>query len=124
MEINVETYGAREPVKDVLQVCYPIDVVFYQDECVVRMLEDRTGEGGIDGVVDQTIGGGLLQQALQDVCNNDEEVWRDGVALPESMTSLKPVTRVPFRRMDVLSMRRVQEIQSHHKSPKPRARMI
>ena len=44
-------------------------------------------------MADQTIGGSLLQQALQDVCNADEEVRGDGVALPESTTALKPATR-------------------------------
>ena len=44
-------------------------------------------------MADQTIGGSLLQQALLDVCNADEEVRGDGVALPESTTALKPATR-------------------------------
>jgi hypothetical protein len=90
VEVDDEASGRREIVKHLFKVGNMFRDGTDDDEGVISILEDRTGEVINQGVQEEPLAGGMGDHLLQDVNNNVEKEWGKGVALPQAAAALDP----------------------------------
>jgi hypothetical protein len=90
MEVNSETRGRGEGVEDPFQVDDMLGNGPDDDEGIISILEDGTGEIIDKRVKEESLPGGLEEHLLKDIYNDVEEERGQGVSLAEPSTTLNP----------------------------------
>lgn len=64
-----------------------------EDECIIRVLEHRTGGKGNQRTLNGSGKGRVVKKTTEDVGDNDEEIWGERVALAKTVPIGNPTPR-------------------------------
>jgi hypothetical protein len=92
VEVDGEAGCRSEVVEDLLEVGDRSAVRPTKNKSVVGVLEHRAREIWGEGVTHIAISPGTADEPLEDVSDNDENVWGEGVALSKDVTATDPVS--------------------------------
>jgi hypothetical protein len=84
VEVDGKAGRAREVIQNSLESSDGSSVTSGQNECVVCVLKDRAWQVGVNRVHKIPTGGSATDEALEDICDDDETVWRERIALTET----------------------------------------
>lgn len=93
MEVDGEPRGSRKSLKNLFKGGNHTGISIAEDQSVVCILQDRARGVMEEGMREGSISLDLTDQKLYDVYNDDEDVGREGVALPRTILTTNPVTR-------------------------------
>jgi hypothetical protein len=90
VEINDETSGGGEVIKDLFEVRNMLGDSPDDDKGVIRVLKGGARKIIDEGVQEKAVAGGLEDHLLQDINDDIEQERGEGVALPEATAALNP----------------------------------
>lgn len=93
MVVDGEARGRFKYSKDVLDLMHSIRAASKEDNGVVGVLNDRARSAINEGVAEGRGEGGVVEQVAKNISNNDEEVRRQRIALPEASATIDPSPR-------------------------------
>jgi hypothetical protein len=93
VEVDGEAGCRSEVVEELLKVGDHDAVRPTKNKGVVGVLEHRAREVWGEGVTHIAISPGAADETLENVSDDDEKVWGEGVALSEAVSATDPVSR-------------------------------
>jgi hypothetical protein len=93
VEVDSPPGSRSEVIEDLLEASRRLRTCVAEDEGVVGILKNRARDLRGEGVQEETISPVLMDEALENVHNNDEKVRGEGIPLPKPISAEDPVPR-------------------------------
>jgi len=94
--VNRQTSRIFENLQNLFCLLNSIRRATKKDKSVVGVLKDRARGIGNERVVETGSKGGVMEQTVEDICNNNEEVRRQRVPLTKLVPAIDPSPRNPI----------------------------
>jgi hypothetical protein len=90
VEVDSKARGRSEVIKNVPEANSRGKIGVAEDKSIINILKHRARDGRVDGMAKVVRSKSLMDEALQDISDNDEQIGREGVPLSQPIFTMDP----------------------------------